>query len=77
MSTKPKECPFCGQLHGLKVVNDMRVRKMQILCSSCGAEGPLTDKGPNAAWHYWNDRAEDRVQPERSQLGDNDARKRQ
>ena len=54
-----KGCPFCNN-HKVKVCIDARVRKWQVVCTVCGAEGPLSIHGPQGARELWEWRQADK-----------------
>lgn len=55
-SQERKPCPFCGKggKH-LTVFNDYEVS--EVVCDSCGANGPIGMKRKDA-WEKWNNRVE-------------------
>ncbi len=53
-----KGCPFCNS-HIVKISMDMRVKKHQVVCVCCAAEGPLSSEGPQGAMDLWRWRSKD------------------
>jgi Lar family restriction alleviation protein len=55
-----KRCPFCGddgRVEVIKPTNSYQTESWYVACTSCGANGPISDDSPEKAIEKWNWRA--------------------